>query len=694
MLRLLFRRGLSCALLILLYILFISGNAQALFKEGSETLPPQRIIANELIVKFKPGTLSSSSSSPPTASSLDKVTSSNLEFLMSKYGVSKIEELKSVKRDKVGISSLGEDSHFSGVYKLTLSNLKGSDIRQVAQEFTADPETIYAEPNYVFQIFKYPNDPYYGNQWGLSKVGAAGGWDALVGDPDIVIAVIDTGIDYNHSDLASNIWTNSDEIGGNGIDDDGNGYIDDVRGWDFVSVPPDWVWPGEDSGPEDADPFDFVGHGTHVAGIAAGRTNNSMGTAGMTWNCKIMPIRAGYAASDGYGYLEYFDAGRAIIYAADNGADVINMSWGGLADSSFLYDAITHAWGKGSLLVASAGNVISEYATIPYYPAAYPEVVAVSATDEDDMLSIWNWFIFSNFGDWVDICAPGSYILSTLPGGTYGYYSGTSMSAPFVAGLAALIKAKYPYFTSDQIVQRIKDTADDIDSKNPGFLAGQLGAGRINAHRALGSILIGIGYPKSGSKVGSKMMIKGSANVENFLSYKLEYGASADPNIWMPIGLMHTAPVDNGALENWDATGLFGEYTIKLTVTDISGESYVATSKVNISETADVKLIGAPLPGPNPFNPSAHLTTKIYYELGTVPAGGVDIDVCIYDITGTLIWRRTKHSSGAEVVDDLCWDGRNAFGEQVGNGVYPFFLIAGSGGDKKIIGRSKIAVIR
>jgi subtilisin family serine protease len=680
------RRGLTCAAFLFLVLIF-PGKATGMFKEGF-TPPPPKVISDELIVRFKPNTVSAESQMMNVSSI--GANGSALRSLMSKYGVSKIEPMSPRKTPTLTSIAAADTSAPSGVCRLTLSRTNGADIRDIAREFSSDPSVAYAEPNYIFQICVSPNDPYFEKQWGLAKVGAVMGWDSKVGDPKIVIAVVDTGVDYNHKDLAANIWTNTKEVPNNGIDDDGNGYIDDIRGWDFVSVPSDWVWPGEDPGPEDNNPMDFVGHGTHVSGIASGITNNNLGTAGMAWDCRIMPLRAGYAASDGYGYLEYFDAGRAIRYAADNGADIINMSWGGLEDSEFIRESLEYAYSKGCVLVAAAGNVTSDYASLPYYPAAYPEVLAVAATDQDDLLSVWNWYVFSNYGSWVDVCAPGTYVLSTLPGNSYGYYSGTSMASPHVAGLAALVKSKYPKFTNEQIMQRIKSTASNVDTINPSFLAGLIGGGRIDAHKALGNILISIDYPKNGSTIFNKVAIKGSADIENFKSYRLEYGVGKNPNIWTMIGKEHTRPNVSEILENWDAKDLFGEYTVRLTLVDSSDEKYVSETTVNISSAADVELMKGPLPAPNPFNPKVQDGIKIYYELGSVPSGGADIDVIVYDITGTPVWRVKKHSASPGPVDDLYWDGVSAFGEKVSNGVYPFFLVC----DGKIIGRSKIAVFR
>ncbi len=680
------RRGFSCALVLI--FLFLPGYGYALFKDGKKNPPPRKLIPNELIVKLRSGPVSSDNSGTRSLSSSDVFSSKNLRSIADRYGVKRIDRAIFGKTSKKGsFASMSTDT--SQIYKITFSNTNGTDIKAIAEEFKRDPSVAYAEPNYLFVINKSPNDPYYDRQWGLEKICASKGWDSTIGDPGIIIAVVDTGVDYTHPDLASNIWVNQDEIPGNGIDDDGNGFIDDVRGWDFVSVPPDRVAPGEDPGPEDNDPMDFVGHGTHVSGIAAGRSNNSIGTAGMSWDCKIMPVRAGYAASDGWGYLEYYDAGRAVMYAADNGANIINMSWGGLEDDDFIRESIEYARSKGCVLVASAGNVESEYAELPYYPAYYPGVVSVAATDDDDMLSIWNFYVFSNFGSWVDVCAPGTYILSTLPGKTYGYYSGTSMSAPFVCGLAALVKARYPYMTSDQVIERILDTADNIDGKNPGFLAGKLGSGRINAFRALGSVSISIDYPHYGECIGSEVLIKGSADVEGFKDYKIEYGVGGDPNIWNRVGGDHTMPVKSELLEKWDTSALSGDFTVRLTVTDISGESYVATTKVNVSAATDAKLVRAPFPAPNPFNPLDHTPMKIHFELGSVPSGGVDIDFCVWDLAGNKVWKRTRHFAAAGEYDEL-WDGVTSFGERLSGGVYPLMLVA----DKKVIGKSKIAVVK
>jgi subtilisin family serine protease len=323
----------------------------------------------------------------------------------------------------------------------------------------------FAEPNYLIPIAEIPNDERYAEQWALDNIEAEAGWDLETGSPDVVIAVIDTGVDWQHPDLAANIWRNTEEDwgevvpgelepGNNGIDDDGNGFIDDYRGWDFVSAAPSQVYSGEDPGPPDNDPMDFQGHGTHVAGIAGAVTNNEIGIAGLAWHCSIMAVRAGYEEGGENGVLEVDDAADAIRYAVDNGAGVLNLSWGDDGDYTLIREAVTYAAQKGLIVCAAAGNDGDPW---PFFPAAYGDpdsdppadplidalVVAVGSTDSSDGKAG-----SSNYGDWVDIFAPGMGILSTCVGGGYCTKSGTSMAAPHVAGLAGLLLSRFAGWSS------------------------------------------------------------------------------------------------------------------------------------------------------------------------------------------------------------------------------------------------------
>lgn len=327
-------------------------------------------------------------------------------------------------------------------------------------ELKKDPNVIFAEPNYVFKTAVVPNDPYFSQQWGLSKIKASEAWNIEKGREDVVIAVIDTGVNFSHPDLAGRIWINIGEYGdgkeNNGIDDDGNGYIDDWRGWDFVSANFFEVAEGEDPGPQDNNPSDFHGHGTAVAGVLGAATNNNIGIAGVTWNNKIMVLRAGYKGADGGGYFDLIDLAEAIIYAADMQAKVINLSLGSGEESQILKEAVEYAFQKGSIIVAAAGN---DNSNLPFYPAAWPEVIAVGAIDENGVKAS-----FSNYGLWVDIYAPGTNILTTSNESRsneagYAFASGTSFAAPFVTGGVALFLSAYPSSTFEEVLNYLVQTS-------------------------------------------------------------------------------------------------------------------------------------------------------------------------------------------------------------------------------------------
>ncbi len=328
-------------------------------------------------------------------------------------------------------------------------------------------EAVY--PNSLYEISDIAstksNDPQYDKQWAQTYIQPEKLWTYTKGE-GAVVAVIDTGVDYTHEDLVGNIWVNTKEIPSNGIDDDANGFIDDVRGWDFVKDGGLNCASSEDCKDEDNDPSDHNGHGTHVSGIIAAVENNAKGISGIAPLAKIMPVRAGYSVGFS-AYLKTSDIIDALTYAINNNADVINMSFAG-ADLSVLGDILGLADKLGIVLVAAAGNSTS---STPTYPAALPEVIAVGALDNDNTQAS-----FSNYGDWVDIAAPGTWILSTTPGNQYEYKSGTSMASPCVAGVAALIKAKNKLQKPDTetvqsllissaaetLFKRYKDTGDTI----------------------------------------------------------------------------------------------------------------------------------------------------------------------------------------------------------------------------------------
>jgi serine protease len=332
------------------------------------------------------------------------------------------------------------------------------------------PGVIWAEPKFVYKIYNdfTPNDPSYSLQSNLQQIAAPQAWNISLGDATTVIGIVDTGVQWDHPDLAANMWVNSKEIPNNGIDDDHNGYIDDYLGWDFGGL----------TGTPDNDPKeDAPYHGTHVAGIASAVTNNGVGIASIGSNCKIMAVKCAQnniKDPNGNPYISYGYEG--IRYAVDNGANIINCSWGGSGYSNLARDVIDYALSKGVLIVAAAGN---DGVTDIQYPAGYNGVLSVASVGQNDVKSS-----FSTYGYWVDVCAPGENIYSTWMTDTYQYLSGTSMSSPLVAGLAGLVKSYFPNMSPVQIGEQIRVNCDNIDNLNPADIM-ELGSGRINAFKAL-----------------------------------------------------------------------------------------------------------------------------------------------------------------------------------------------------------------
>ncbi len=351
-----------------------------------------------------------------------------------------------------------------------LSVPKGRELEKI-EELKHNPLVEYVEPNYVVQIASpiaaephyglhaldfEPNDPKYPFQWNLFKIEAPAAWDITTGSDKVVIAFVDSGVDLDHPELKDKIWTNADEIPDNKIDDDGNGYIDDVHGWDFVN------WHGE--------PQDGYWHGTFMASIAAAMTNNGDGMAGVSWGAEIMPIKV---FDDQWLKLWYIAGG--IEYAADNGAKIINLSWA-LTGSDYpqaLRTAVNYAHSRGVLVVAAAGN---SFDSSHKYPAALDHVVSVAATDRDD-----GHPDFSTYNDKVDIAAPGVDILGIYKD-TYGRLPGTDAAAAHVSGLAALIWSVNPTLTPDEVEDIIESTA--VDLGEPGR-DDKFGYGRIDASAAV-----------------------------------------------------------------------------------------------------------------------------------------------------------------------------------------------------------------
>ncbi|MBA4396856.1 MAG: hypothetical protein C0394_05675 [Syntrophus sp. (in: bacteria)] len=341
-------------------------------------------------------------------------------------------------------------------------------------EFYEDTDFVENVERHALRYAQFtPNDTNYSSQWAPPKVKLPQAWNVTTGTPRVIIAVIDTGVDYNHPDLAENIWINPGEIPGNGIDDDGNGLIDDVRGWDFS---------GNHGTVEDNDPADKDGHGTHVAGIIAARGNNGLGIAGAAWTARLMVLKV---QADNKTTMESLDIIQAIDYAVAKGARLINCSFGGETYSEIEYQAFTRLRTAGMLTICAAGNDgknIDAVAGNKTYPASYSldNIIAVAASDQSDQLAS-----FSNYGsESVHLMAPGVSVLSTCRNALYCEKQGTSMAAPSVTGVAALLLTKVPMLSYAQLKSAIMNTVDPIASVATKLITG----GRLNAAAALASV--------------------------------------------------------------------------------------------------------------------------------------------------------------------------------------------------------------
>jgi len=507
-------------------------------------------VPGEIIVKFKEKT---------------EITQLSVNNQMS-IGINSVDKLN-VKYGVLSAERISKESNslLSNVYKFTVP--KDSDIRSIINEYSNDPNVEYVEPNYIVFLNSIPNDPLFNKQWGLHNTGQTGGvvdadidapeaWDIATGSSDVTIAVIDSGIDYNHPDLKGNIWRNNDEIAGNGFDDDFNGFIDDVIGWDFIR--------------NTNDPKDDFGHGTHCSGIIGAVGNNGIGVSGVCWDCSIMPVKV--FSENGQSSIGVLY--RGINYAVDNGAKIISMSWGYSGDSKLIEDALQNAYSKGVVLVASAGNSNSQ---IPSAPAKFDYVIGVAATDKNNTRAI-----FSNYGNWVDVAAPGVDVYSTMPTyhvllndydctPNYSNMSGTSMSAPCVAGVVGLILSKNPGMKQDEIKTLIQSGVSKVNSNK------YIGTGNTNLFYCAQNDtvpIVNLDFLLDQIQVEGFFVVKGSAYGDTFQEYSISVGSGIYPDSW-DLKWTSNIPVKNNNLYSLDTKSLKdGLYTLKLEVKDIHGKNF------------------------------------------------------------------------------------------------------------------------
>lgn len=455
------------------------------------------------------------------------------------------------------------------------------EIQELLEELRKNPNVLYAEPNYVVHVLTQPNDPFftsvggwgqsYDDLWGMKKIGMPVAWDLSTGSAQIIIADIDTGVDRNHSDLAANMWTNSGEIAGNNIDDDNNGYVDDVHGWDFAN--------------NDNDPMDDHGHGTHTVGTIAGVGNNGTGIVGVNWTSKVMALK--FLDANGSGNLD--GAVKALKYSADMGARISSNSWGCGCHSFAIDDAVKYAHDRGQVVVAAAGN--DHKNALDFSPAGTDRAVTVGATNVNDNLAC-----FSNNGEKIDVVAPGGdstrcggisdYILSaraatnsmcpgaSTVGGSYCIARGTSMAAPHVAGLAALLLAKNPALTNEQVRQILRASANDLGAVGKDMT---FGFGRINAAQTLALAMTApltplLTSPSSRTTLSAtNNTVRGSIGGTGLAQYTVEFGLGRSPVTWQTLSTDVQVPA-SGVLGTINVSTLNdGVYTVRLTAEASSG---------------------------------------------------------------------------------------------------------------------------
>lgn len=477
------------------------------------------------------------------------------------------------------------------------------------------------EPDFLIRLYATPNDPSFrdGTLWALhntgqsggargADIGAPAGWDSVNSAPEVIVAVIDSGARYTHSDLAANLWTNPGEIAGNGLDDDGNGVVDDVHGINAIA--------------NSGDPMDDDGHGTHVAGIIGAVGNNDRGVVGVMWNARLMLCK--FTDATGEGFLS--DAIQCIDYARRQGARIMNASWGSTGPSLLLRAAIDRARQAGILFVTAAGNETNDNDATPDYPSAFPldNIVSVAATTRTDELAD-----YSNFGTaTVDLAAPGSAIYSTwnLGDDDYEFLSGTSMAAPCVTGALALLQARFPNASHVELIRRLLAATDRLPS-----LAGRcVSGGRLNLDKALNASVLAAFRPSSTSGSAPVTVAFTDESIGNVATWTWDFGDGTPTSTER--NPSHTFQRE-------------GHFTVRLTVTDAGGErgetgqpitvvanytiepvAFAWVDPAGMSQVAfDADGVSGPLPLPFPFHFFGRLHDTVYMGvdglLGFSPEG-------------------------------------------------------------------------
>lgn len=487
-----------------------------------------------------------------------------LDSLHAASGLQSAERLLPATRRGVGRRA-GRRAGAEAMERWTRLRFDGSvDTAELLRRYGALPAIELLQPNFLRQHGSYrTDDPRLDEQWNLEAVG----WRQR--DPGtasgVLVAIIDSGVDAEHPDLAAQIWHNvAEQTGVAGVDDDGNGYVDDVAGWDFADAP---GLPGDgDFLDPDPDPDDESGHGTHVAGIVAATSNNGTGIAGVAPGAALMVLRAGFNIG-GSGYLQDDDIAAAIVYAADNGAKIINLSLGDPRYSPLLADAVRYATNRDVVVVAAAGN---EGSSEVYYPARLDETIGVAAAGRAGHPAA-----FSNYGASIDLIAPGVAILSAQPGGGYGQLSGTSMAAPHVSAVAALIRARHPEYDRLQVAGALAQAASPVgpDGWDPATGHGAL---QVPPVVARGPVAVALQSPATGQPTAaSNLPIVVTYDTPGDAVYRIDWGLNLAAPVWQTL---ETGTVGAGAgrlTATWGTSELAtGSYVVRVQLSDGLGKPH------------------------------------------------------------------------------------------------------------------------
>ena len=697
------------------FVTFLCGACIA-FVHANENSPANAASNREIIVKLKnsAGNLSVSAAENPVSQKLSQ-----------QYGAHKL-SFHSPKNAAYA-AQIRQNDEFSQIYKIKLQD--DQNIDQVLKELSSNPDIEYAEPNFTEKLLSVPNDQFFQLQWALENTGqsvqsvygnsgsdikAENAWDICRGTQGVTIALIDTGVDYSHPELAKNMWVNFKETPGNGIDEDGNGRSDDYRGWSFLD--------------ENDNVMDTNGHGTFCAGIIGAEANNGIGVAGVCWGAKIMALKVFTGNSD---YTSDEVCTRAILYAVDNGAKIISASWGSYNNSALLNDAIKYATDRGVVCVFAAGN---DNSSQPYYPASNPLAISVGATDNRDRKAS-----FSNYGDWVDVFAPGVGIYSTLPGNTYGTESGTSMSCPYVAGVIGLMLSQNPNLSPAEIKQIIRTTSNQVSDplvnrRINAYLALGYGQSNLSISQAGGRVCLMDGtcvdFPagitsdtlsilisepqmpndeieraiSNGAVNGTIYPVPGCNLIRSFTAFDSNSGKSVtDFSQYVRITLPYPDTANSGYVNNTSIRA----NTLKLCYLDtrlnkwvIMENSTIDTSQKTVSaEASHFSTFGifsvAPAVGTAEINayPNPCRTARDpIVTFGNIPLSMGDVQILIFNVAGELVKTLSEGNGIITLGNEKAgkWDVTNNSSEKVASGVY-IYLVK-SGGSKQKIG--KIAVLR